>query len=91
MLLLLLMDVELNVISKDYVSSEGFLAVEFEARMVELREIGLGEDFAGCPQGFVEEVHSYLIGEYRSVRGYLGGIGVDEGMQDTIRGNIMGT
>lgn len=87
-LLLLLLDVSLPVISADYVASEAYLLPEKESRMKEISEIGLSEDFAGCPRTFTVEVYDHIRNTYGSLQDYLQGIGVDKSMQDSIRRNM---
>ena len=73
----------------DYVASEGALVAEREERLKEMMGIGLGEEFAGCPEGFVESVVGFLEEGWGGVRGYLEGIGVDGEMMEGVRGNLM--
>ena len=86
---LLLLDISLQVISEDYVASERFLLPEKEARMKEINEIGLGEDFSGCPPTFVLEMHEHINKTYGSLQGYLQSIGVGQAMQDKIKQNML--
>lgn len=51
LLILLLLEVPLDAISADYMASERELESEKQERMKEITEIGLGEEFAGCPAG----------------------------------------
>ncbi len=80
-LLLLLLEVPVQVISADYVASERELQAEKQARMKEIRGVGLGEEFAGCPEGFVEEITRHVIQNYGGLKEYLRKIGVNEEMQ----------
>ncbi len=88
-LLLLLLEIPPHVVSADYVASERYLLPEKEARMQDLKEMGLSEDFAGCPGNFVEEVHDHIMKTYGSLQGYLQRIGVDQAMQEKIEQNML--
>ena len=88
MLLLLLLDVPLPAVSADYVASERELQGEKEARMKETREFGLGEDFSGCPAGFVEELVKHIEQTYGGLEQYFDKVGIDAEMQTKIRRNL---
>ena len=88
-LLLLLLNVPLRPISADYMASENELESERESRMEEIRRVGLGEEFAGCPAGFVKEIANHLQHVYGGVSGYLRHIGVDESTENKIKGNLL--
>ena len=88
-LLLLLVDVPLEAISADYMASEKELESERQSRMEEIRRVGLGEEFAKCPAGFVQEIAEHLQDVYGGVQGYLRCIGVNERTQDNIKKNML--
>ena len=88
-LLLLLLDVPLGAISADYMASEKELESERESRMEELRRLGLGEEFASCPAGFVQEIAEHIRDVYGGVQGYLRRIGVEKRTQDIIKRNML--
>ncbi len=67
-LLLLLLETPLHIVSADYVASERLLLSEKEARMQELKEMGLSEDFTGCPGTFVADMHDHIRKTYGSVQ-----------------------
>ncbi|OBT70324.1 hypothetical protein VE03_00193 [Pseudogymnoascus sp. 23342-1-I1] len=89
-LLLLLLDVPTDAVTYDYTLSEAGLLSEKEQRMVEIREIGLTEEFASAPRGWIGKMHEYLGEKYGGTREYLEGIGVDEGMQARITEALLG-
>lgn len=89
MLLLLLVNAPLQAISADYLASERELLPEKESRMLEIGELGLTEDFAGCPPTFVAEIYDYIVNTYGSVPRYLIRIGVSKAMQDKIIENLV--
>ncbi|RDL41309.1 Uncharacterized protein BP5553_01288 [Venustampulla echinocandica] len=80
-IILLLLQVPIAAISHDYILSEEELLPEHESRMVEIKSIGLSEDFAGCPPRWIEAMANYLTNNYGGVREYCRRIGfkdVDE-------------
>lgn len=88
-LLLLLLNVPLGAICADYNASEKGLESEMESRMDEIRRVGLGEEFASCPAGFVQEIAGHLQDYYGGVKEYLKRIGVDEMTQTKVKGNML--
>lgn len=58
--------------------SEEKLLPERESRLKEIHEIGLSDDFAGCPVDFIEKIHEYLENTYGGVGDYLTTIGFTE-------------
>ncbi|MCJ1317532.1 hypothetical protein MMC15_002857 [Xylographa vitiligo] len=89
LLVLLLCSVPVNAIDKDYSASERELVPELDARLEELRAIGLGDDFAECPKKFVEAVLRWLADRWGGVEGYLEGVGVGKEMREMVRANLM--
>ncbi|MCJ1431707.1 hypothetical protein MMC27_001062 [Xylographa pallens] len=89
LLVLLLCSVPVGAIDKDYRVSERELVPELEARLEELRAIGLGDDFAACPRGFVEAVLWWLADRWGGVEGYLEGVGVGREMRAMVRANLL--
>ncbi|KFY89044.1 hypothetical protein V500_05977 [Pseudogymnoascus sp. VKM F-4518 (FW-2643)] len=89
-LLLLLLDVPVDAVTYDYTLSEAGLLSEREERMVEIREIGLTEEFASAPREWIVKMHEYLGEKYGGTREYLEAIGVDEGMQARITEALLG-
>ena len=63
-LTLLLLDIPRNAISEDYLASERELENEKEERMKEITEIGLGDEFANCPVGFVKAMETHMKEKY---------------------------
>jgi protein-tyrosine phosphatase len=74
-LILFLLDVPIPAISHDYCMSEEKLLPERESRMVEIKSIGLTEDFAGCPKDWIEMMYKHLEEEYGGVVAYCEKIG----------------
>jgi len=85
-LMLLLLEVPVPAIAADYVASERELEVEMKERTVDMKKVGLGRDFAGCPRGFVEAVVNELDCKYGGVKSYLKDkVGISEEIQERIR------
>jgi len=74
-LVLFILGIPLKAISSDYLMTERELVSERESRLVEIRQIGLSDDFASCPQDFVEKMYEYLEAKHGGVDGYLMSIG----------------
>ena len=89
LLVLLLCGVPVEVIAVDYGASERELVVEKEERLKEIREVGLGDEFAACPEGFVEAMVDHIDRTYGGITKYLEKIGVDDEMQWKIKGIMM--
>jgi protein-tyrosine phosphatase len=77
-LCLLILQVPVIAIAHDYLLSEDELVVERESRLQEIASIGLGEDFAGCPENWVEEMVSHIDGAYGGISDYLRSIGFQQ-------------
>lgn len=77
-LVLLLLKVPVDAIQRDYVMSEAELEPERESRLVEIRSIGLTEDFARCPNNWIEKMEGHLGEKHGGVREYCRSIGFSE-------------
>ncbi|KAI1622494.1 protein-tyrosine phosphatase [Exophiala viscosa] len=91
LLVLLLCNINIDAISKDYVLSESELEPEKAARMEEISSIGLDESFAGCPPEFCHKVLQHLDSVYGGVEGYLDKIGIDHGQRERVKNAILAT
>ena len=89
LLALLLAGIRMDAVADDYARSELELVPEFEERMREISVLGLGEEYTRCPPDYVVDMISFLERRYGGVRGYLGRIGVDGGMQEVIRQKLL--
>jgi len=85
LLTLLLCDIPLQAITKDYILSEKELESEKEARMEEIASIGLDESFARCPPDFCEIIVQHIEAKYGGINGYLLSIGIGDSQQDRIK------
>ncbi|CAG8958237.1 hypothetical protein HYFRA_00000591 [Hymenoscyphus fraxineus] len=74
-LALFLLKIPVEAVSHDYLLSVEGLVSERESRLVEIREIGLGEEFAGCPTGWVEAMKKHVDEKYEGIQGYVRSIG----------------
>ncbi|CAG8981563.1 hypothetical protein HYALB_00013681 [Hymenoscyphus albidus] len=80
-LALFLLKIPVEAVSQDYLLSVEGLVSERGSRLVEIREIGLGEEFAGCPTGWVKAMKKHVDEKYEGIQGYVRSIGfkqVDE-------------
>ncbi|KAI0024365.1 tyrosine/serine protein phosphatase [Xylariomycetidae sp. FL0641] len=74
-LVLLALRVPADAAAHDYLLSRAGLAAEKEARLAEIREIGLTPEWGDCPPDFVARVVEHLEAKYGGVDAYLDGIG----------------
>jgi protein-tyrosine phosphatase len=87
-LILFLLEIPLEAITNDYMMSEEELQPEMESRLVEIRSIGLTEDFAHCPKNWIEEIDRHLKEKYGDVKGYFQVIGFGEEDQARLLANL---
>jgi len=85
-LILLLLKVPTKAITFDYRMSETELLPEKESRLKEIREIGLSDEFANCPEDWIEKVELYLLEKYGGVRNYCRKIGFGEEDEERLVG-----
>jgi len=74
-LVLMILGVPTSAVSHDYLLSNPGLEAEKEVRLAEIRSIGLTEEWGSCPEGFIDDVATYLDDKHGGVEGYLDGIG----------------
>nr|POE82711.1 tyrosine-protein phosphatase [Quercus suber] len=91
LLVLMLLGVEREVIERDYRRSEKELEPEREEKLEEIRSIGLPDDFADCPEDWVEIVCAWIDDHCGGVEGYLDDCGVGIDMRESIRKNLLVT
>ncbi|KAF2134053.1 hypothetical protein P153DRAFT_392670 [Dothidotthia symphoricarpi CBS 119687] len=89
MLVLFLLDVDNEVIEKDYLLSESELAPEKEERMKEIQSIGLTEQFAVCPPGLVQSVYLHIQEKYGNVEKYLEKAGISKETIEGIKSKLL--
>ena len=84
-LLLLMLGIPLDAITNDYVASEAELRSDKEARMREINELGLSEEFAGTPSDFVSQISRHVEDRYEGLVPYLQCIGLTSEEQEHIK------
>ena len=84
-LLLLMLEIPLDAITYDYVASEVALRSDKEARMQEITELGLTEEFAGTPSNFTAQISQHLDDKYGGLLLYLQRIGFETGLREKIK------
>jgi len=72
---LMAIGVPLEAISHDYMLSEEELLPEKDQRLLEIREIGLSDEFADVAPDMVFRTEQHLRDKYGGVDGYLDRIG----------------
>ena len=82
---LMLLEVPIEAIEKDYRLSQTELEPERSQRLPEIREIGLPDSFADCPEEWIEKVSGYVNGEFGGVEKYLLKCGVTSDMQRKVK------
>lgn len=85
LLVLLLLHVDTAAINTDYMRTQEELVSEREARIVEIRSIGMPDSFADCDPHWVESVAAHINEKYGSIEDYLLRCGVNKDMQHTVR------
>ena len=80
-LLLFLLDVPLEAISYDYTMSEKELLPMREKMLAEIHEIGLSNEFAGCPKDWIYRMDRYIYEKYGGIKAYLEYIGIGKDTQ----------
>ena len=81
--------IPISAMKADYMASEPALVAEREERLSDIRAMGLDDEFAGCPEGFVEAVIGWLGEQWGGVEGYLGGMGFGAEMRGRVRRNLL--
>lgn len=83
-LLLFLLEVPLEAISYDYTMSEKELLPMREKMLGEIHEIGLSDEFAGCPKDWIYRMDEHIKQKYGGIKAYLEHIGVGKDVQTRI-------
>ncbi|RYO84368.1 hypothetical protein DL766_007655 [Monosporascus sp. MC13-8B] len=74
-LVLMILGVPTEAINHDYLLSRDGLRSEKEARMAEIKEIGLTPEWGDTPKDFVARLEQHVATRYNGVNGYLDEIG----------------
>nr|POE63205.1 tyrosine-protein phosphatase [Quercus suber] len=77
LLVLMLLGVRDDDIATDYMRSEQELEPEREEKLVEIRSIGLPDEFADCPEDWVAGVYAWINERFGGVEGGLALVGQD--------------
>lgn len=78
-LVLMTLGVPIEAITHDYLLTQDGLQSEKEARLAEIKEIGLTPEWGDCPEDFVARVDEHVSSRYNGIDGYLDRIGFGEG------------
>ncbi|KAK3067123.1 hypothetical protein LTR53_016183 [Teratosphaeriaceae sp. CCFEE 6253] len=89
LLVLMLLDVPLEAIERDYRLSERELEPEREDKLKEIRSIGLPDSFADCPADWVANVSGFVNDKYGGVEKYLDSCGVGKEQQEGVRKTLL--
>lgn len=88
-LLLLICDVPTDAVEQDYELTDEKLVEERGDRLVELKEMGLSEEFGRTVKGFVNGIESHLKEKYGGLDGYLDGAGFGERERTALREKLL--
>jgi protein-tyrosine phosphatase len=88
-LALLICGVPLEAIQYDYHLSDEKLLSEEQNRLVEIREMGLGDDFAKTAPGFVEGIVEHLQSRHGGLDKYLDSIGFGGDRRAALREKLL--
>ncbi|KAK3944157.1 protein-tyrosine phosphatase-like protein [Diplogelasinospora grovesii] len=84
-LCLMILGVPATAIDHDYRLSDEALLPEKEARLKEIREIGLTDDFGNTAPGLIQRTAEHLDSKYGGLDGYLDGVGFDHHKRERLR------
>ncbi|KAF6827424.1 tyrosine/serine protein phosphatase [Colletotrichum plurivorum] len=84
-LVLLILDVPLNAIEHDYALTNGALESEREERLVEMRELGLTDDWFETAPDMIVRIAQHLDSVHGGVQGYLDKIGFHKDDRQKLR------
>lgn len=84
-LVLLTLDVPLDAIEHDYSLTNGALESEREERLVEMREIGLTDEWFDTAPEMIARIAQHLDNVYGGVQGYLDKIGFTKDDRQRLR------
>lgn len=88
-LILLICAVPLDAIEYDYELSDEKLVEERDARMAEIREMGLSDEFGRTAKGFVRGVKGHLDEAYGGLDKYLDAQGFGEAERAQVRDALL--
>jgi protein-tyrosine phosphatase len=85
LLTLMLLHVDEAAMNADYMRTQEELVSEREARIVEIRSIGMPDSFADCDPQWVSSVCAHVGEKYGSIEQYLLHCGVGTDMQESVK------
>ncbi|KAK4561214.1 hypothetical protein LTR86_005169 [Recurvomyces mirabilis] len=89
LLVLMLCDVPLEAIDRDYMLSEKELLPERQDKVKEIASIGLPDSFADCEEGWAGRVSGWVDEKYGGIGKYLERCGVRAEQQEKVRKLLM--
>ena len=82
---LMILGLPVKAIDFDYQLSEEALLPEKESRLVEIREIGLPDEYANTAPGFVENIKAHLDNQYGGLDNYLDSVGFEKDQRQRLQ------
>ncbi|KAJ3503499.1 hypothetical protein NM208_g16502 [Fusarium decemcellulare] len=88
-LVLMILDVPVSAIEYDYALSDEGLIPERKERVIEIRQIGLTDDWADTAKDMVERVEKHLNDNYGGLDAYLDGVGFNADDRTKLRDALL--
>ncbi|KAK2742165.1 tyrosine serine protein [Colletotrichum kahawae] len=88
-LVLLILNVPVEAIEHDYSLTQGALESEREERLIEMREIGLTDEWFDTAPDMIARIAQHLDSVYGGVDNYLDKIGFDQDDRQTLRERLL--
>lgn len=85
MLALMIVGVPPEAVDHDYQLSDSELQPEKASRLVEIREIGLSDEFGDTAKNMIELLNKHVDTKYGSLNNYLDGIGFGAAKREKLR------
>ncbi|KAF7555529.1 hypothetical protein G7046_g6542 [Stylonectria norvegica] len=84
-LVLMILGIPIPAIAHDYSLTDAALVSEREERLVEIRQIGLSDDWASCAPDLIERIEQHLNDNYGGLDSYLDKIGFGSEERNKVR------
>ncbi|KAI9158775.1 Tyrosine-protein phosphatase [Paramyrothecium foliicola] len=88
-LVLMILDVPIPAIEHDYALTDAALVSDRAERIVEIREIGLTDEWADTDKNMIAAVVEHLDVKYGGLDGYLNDIGFDATARSNVRNTLL--
>ncbi|KAF4981096.1 hypothetical protein FZEAL_3032 [Fusarium zealandicum] len=88
-LVLMILNVPVSAIEHDYALSNGALIPEREERLVEIRQMGLADDWLDTAKDMVPKIGQHLNDKYGGLDAYLNGIGFGADKRARVRDALL--